>query len=326
MTYTRRAALFAGSALLAAGTPLANAQSDWPNKPIRLVVPFPPGGSIDPLARMLTQRLTETKGWKFVIENRAGASGSIGTAMVAKAAPDGYTFGMVFDTHTVNPSLIASMPFDTQKDLVPVMAIGTSPMVLSTHASRPLQNIDQFLAAARRKPEALNFGTTGNGTLAHLTMKQLERHYGFTVLHVPYKGGAPLLTDAVSGTLDTFMTTIGAQAPHIAQGKMRPLAITGDKRVKQLPDVPTFAEKGYAGFSAKSWWGIVAPAGTPAEIVTSMNREIKAILTDPAQSSQLEERMIMEIWGSTPQEMRTFVGSEIERWKRVIAEHNIKID
>lgn len=315
------AAFSTGLALPVQGQP-----TDWPNKPIRLVVPFPPGGSIDPLARVLTQRISETKGWKFVIDNRAGASGSIGTAMVAKAPADGYTFGMVFDTHTANPSLIQSMPFDTQKDLAPVMVIGTSPMVLSAHPSRPIQNIDQFLAAARSKPNSVTFGTTGNGTLAHLAMKQLERHYGFSTLHVPYKGGAPLLTDAMAGTLDTFMTTIGAQAPHIATGKMRPLAITGDKRLRQFPNVPTFAEAGYPGYSAKSWWGMVAPAGISTEIINAMNRELANVLKDRTIGPKIEEMMVMEIWGSSPQEMGNFVSSEIDRWKKVIADHNIKVD
>ncbi len=311
---------------LACALPVASQTGDWPGRPIKFMVPFPPGGTIDPLARLIAQRLTQDRGWTVVVENRAGASGSVGTGIAAKAPADGYTFVLVFDTHAVNPSLIPSLPFDTQKDLDPVMVIGTSAMVLSTHESRPFRTIDDVLSAVRSKPDSVIYGTIGNGSLAHLTMKQLEPLGHFSVTHVPYKGGGPLLLDAVAGRLDTFMTSIAAQIPHIKSGRMRPLAVTGDKRAKQLPDVPTLAEKGFPGFSSKTWWGFLAPARTPRPIVDAMHREIRRILEDPAVKAQLEEQLAMEIWASSPDEMRTFVSSEIERWAKVIKENNIKSD
>jgi tripartite-type tricarboxylate transporter receptor subunit TctC len=317
--------LFTLCALVGATSTTAQ-PADWPNKPIRFMVPFPPGGTIDPLGRLIANRLKQDKGWNVFVENRAGASGSIGTGIAAKSAPDGYTFVLVFDTHAVNPSLIPSLPFDTRKDLDAVMVIGTSAMVLSTHESRPYRSIDDLLKSFRAKPDGVTYGTIGNGSLAHLTMKQLERLGQFTVTHVPYKGGGPLLADATGGTLDSFMTSVAAQIPHIRSGRMRPLAVTGEKRAKQLPDVPTLSESGFPGYSAKTWWGLLAPAKTPRAIIDSMNREVRRILEDTAIRLQLEETLAMEIWASSPDEMRAFVDSEIERWARVVKDNNIKSD
>ncbi|MBM3345669.1 MAG: tripartite tricarboxylate transporter substrate binding protein [Betaproteobacteria bacterium] len=311
--------------MLAPMTAFAQA-SPWPNKPIRLIVPFPPGGSIDPLARTFSQYLKELRDWTIVVDNRPGASGSMGTAIAARALPDGYTFLLVFDTHAVNPSLIPTLGFDTLKDLDPVMVIGTSPMVLSTHQSRPYRNVADWLQAVRAKPEAVDFGTVGNGSLGHLSIKILEAQGGFRVVHIPYKGGAPFLADAVAGTLDSFMSSIASQMAHIESGRFRPLAVTGPRRVKQLPNVPTFAESGFPGFSVISWWGMLAPAGTPRPIIETMHREVKRVLEIPAVRGPLEDRFAMNVVAGTPQEMQAFLVEEVPRWRAVVQKYNIQQD
>ncbi len=309
------------------GVGSAHAQgADWPKQPIRIVVPFPPGGSVDPIARLLTARLTETLGWNFVVESRPGASGSVGTAVTAKAPPDGYNFVFVFDTHAVNPTLIKPMTFDTRKDLEPVMVIGTSSMVFSCHESRPWKNFGEVVAALKGKPESINFGSIGNGSLAHLTMMLLQAQGGFKILHVPYKGGAPMLQDAVSGQIDTGFSTVAHQMPQIRTGKLRPLVVTGDKRAAQMPDVPSLAEAGFPGFSAKAWWGVLGPAGTPKPIVERFNAELRKVLAEPAIRTRLADQLGIEIWASSPEEMRTFVESEIDRWGKVVKDNDIKAD
>ncbi|MBL8675078.1 MAG: tripartite tricarboxylate transporter substrate binding protein [Rhodospirillales bacterium] len=325
---TRRAALGAAGATLAAALSRgAHAQgADWPKQPIKFVVPFPPGGSVDPLARLVAQRLTETHGWNIVIDNRAGASGSVGTAIVAKAPPDGHSFVFVFDTHGVNPTLIPGMPFDTQKDLDPVSVVSTSSMVFSTHESRPYKSFADVVAAVKAKPDSVSFGSIGNGSLAHLTMMLLQKQGGFRILHVPYKGGAPMLQDAVAGQIDTAFSTVAHQMPQIRNGKLRPLVVTGDKRAPQLPDVPSLAEVGFPGFSAKAWWGVLAPAGTPKPIIERMNAELRRILGEPAVKQRLADQLGMDIWASSPEEMRAFVAAEIDRWGKVVRENGIKAD
>lgn len=281
---------------------------------------------MDPMARLFAQRLKEAPGWNIITDSRPGASGTIGTGIAAKSPPDGYTFVIVFDTHAVNPSFIASMPFDTKKDLDPVMIIGTSPMVISTHPDRPFRTVDELFAAVRTRPNSITYGTTGNGSLAHLTMKQLERQGKFSMVHVPYKGGGPLMTDAIGGVLDTFITTLSTQIPHIKAGRIRPLVVTGDTRTQQLPEVPSLAEKGFPGFSARAWWGILAPAQTPRPIIDSMNREMRRVLEEPAVRTQLEDQLAIKIWASTPEEMRIFVEAEMARWGEVVKENNLRAE
>ena len=329
MSHPSRRRLIGGliAAPAAWGVGSAHAQAaDWPKQPIRIVVPFPPGGSVDPIARLLTARLTETLGWNFVVESRPGASGSVGTAVTAKAAPDGYNFVFVFDTHAVNPSLIKPMIFDTRKDLDPVMVIGTSSMVFSCHESRPWKSFGDVVAAVKAKPESVNFGSIGNGSLAHLTMMLLQARGGFNILHVPYKGGAPMLQDVVAGQIDTGFSTVAHQMPQIKTGKLRPLVVTGDKRAAQLPDVPSLAEAGFAGFSAKAWWGVLGPAGTPKPIVERFNAELRKVLAEPAVKARLADQLGIDIWASSPDEMRTFVEGEIERWGKVVKDNDIKAD
>ena len=200
----------------------------WPTKPVRFIVPFPPGGSVDPLARLMGARLSSALGQQFIVDNRSGGSGSIGTGLAAKAPPDGYTFVFVFDTHAVNPSLIPNLPFDTQKDLAPVMLIGTAPMAVVTHPARPYQNFGDLIKAAKAKPAALSYGTIGAGSLGHLTMTLLEQAGGFKLVHVPYKGGGPMTVDVMGGQIDLGIASVAVLTQHVRAGKLRAIAVTGD--------------------------------------------------------------------------------------------------
>ena len=313
------AALVAHAALL--GT-AAQAQT-WPSQTLRIVAPFPPGGTVDQFARLLQPHLQLALGQSIIIENRAGASGSIGSAVVAKAPPDGNTWLFVFDTHGVNPSLIPNLPFDTLKDLAPVMLIGKGAMVVTAHATTPYKTYAELLQAARAKPASVSYGTIGSGSLAHLAMTQLGNQLKVEWTHVPYKGGGPLATDGVAGHVPITMATYALWAPHLASGRLRALAVTSPKRMAQLPDVPTIAESGVPGFDAEAWWGVLAPAGTPAAIVSRMNAELAKALRIPA----VQERMVqmgVVVSASTADELGRFVAGEVNRWAAVVRDNKIK--
>jgi tripartite-type tricarboxylate transporter receptor subunit TctC len=298
----------------------------WPTKAVTFVSPFPPGGSVDPIARLLAAKLTEALGQQFIVENRVGASGSIGTGYVAKSAPDGYTFVFVFDTHAVNPSLLPKMTFDTLKDLAPVMLIGTAPMALATAPGKPYQTFADFVAAAKAKPDTVSFGSIGSGSLGHLTMTLVQDAGKFKIIHIPYKGGGPMVTDVLGGQIDSGIGSVAVMSAHIKSGKMRPLAVTGETRSAAMPEVPTLAEQGYKGFSALAWWGIFAPAGTPQPIIDKLNAEVAKILRSPDTNKQLTETMGMDIQASSPAALQKWTESEVQRWAKVIKDNNIKPD
>ena len=326
-TTLRRLAV-AGLALFAALAPLtAPAQSvNWPTKPVKFVVPFPPGGTVDPIARLLAVRLTESMGQQFIVENKPGASGSIGTAFVAKSAPDGYTFVFVFDTHAVNPTLIPGMQFDTVKDLAPVMLIGTAPMAIATHPAKPYKTFADVIAAAKAKPDTISYGTIGNGSLGHLTMTLVQQAGGFKIIHVPYKGGGPMTQDALGGQVDLAVGSVAVLAPHVRGGKLRAVAVTGDKRSNSMPDVPSLSEQGFPGFSALAWWGVFAPTGTPKPILDKFHAELVKALEKPDLRKTLTEQLGMDLVVSTPDGLQKFVVGEIDRWGKVVRENNIRAD
>jgi len=305
--------------------PTSFAQS-WPTKAVTFVSPFPPGGSVDPIARLIAAKLTDALGQQFIVENRVGASGSIGTGYVAKSAPDGYTFVFVFDTHAVNPSLLPKMTFDTLKDLAPVMLIGTAPMALATAPGKPYKTFADFVAAAKAKPDTVSYGSIGSGSLGHLTMMLVQEAGNFKVIHIPYKGGGPMVTDVLGGQIDSGIGSVAVMSAHIKSGKMRPLAVTGETRSAAMPEVPTLAEQGYKGFSALAWWGIFAPAGTPQPIIDKLNAEVAKVLRSPDTSKQLTETMGMDIKASSPADLQKWTESELQRWAKVIKENNIKPD
>ena len=312
-------ALFA-AVLAIAGA--AHAQS-WPSQPIRVIVPFPPGGTTDQIARLLQPHLQKSLGVSVVIDNRGGASGAIGSGVAAKAPPDGNTFLLVFDTHGVNPSLIPNMPFDTLKDLAPIMLIGKSPMVITAHPSFPYKTFAEVLRLARQKPGVVTYGTIGSGSLAHLAVTLITSQTKTDLTHIPYKGGGPLVVNAMGGHVPVAIASLSLLSPSIQAGKLRAIAITSPKRHPQYPDVPTVSEQGLPGFDAEAWWGLLAPANTPAPILSRMHGEFTKALKIPAVQQHLDQQALVVV-ASTPDEFGRFVAAEVERWARVVRESRIK--
>ena len=297
----------------------------WPTKPVRIIAPFPPGGTTDQISRLLGAEMAKNTGQQFIVENRAGASGSIGTAAAAKSAPDGYTFVMVFDTHAVNPALIENMPFDTQKDLAPVMLIGTAPMVVTAHPTNPHKSFNDMMTEAKAKPGTVAFGSIGSGSLGHLAFAQLGNRAGTEFNHIPYKGGGPLVTDAVGGQVPLSIATTVLFKPHMDTKRLIPLAVTGQARVASLPGIPTIAELGFPGFAAFSWWAVLAPAGTPPALIARMHEEMTKAIRAP----QVQEKLAaqgMEIVASSPEQLATFVKVEMDKWAKVVKDNKIKPD
>ena len=303
---------------------LAFAQA-WPTRqPIRLVAVFPPGGSVDQVARIIAQPLSQQLGQTVIVENRGGASGTIGTAAVVQAPADGYTFAVVFDTFGVNPSLTPSMPFDSKKDLTPMVVVGTSPMVLATHAGSGYKTFAEVVAAAKAKKN-VSFGTIGNGSLGHLAMALLGKDANVEWTHIPYKGGGPLMSDAVAGHVPLSIASIFVTKPHIDSGRMRPLAVTTSKRSPDLPNVPTIAENGYAGFEAPAWWAFLASSKTPPEIIKRMNEELNKVLKNPEVAKKLDAQGI-DIMGGSPEQARSFIEKQMVIWAKVVKDNDIKAD
>ncbi|HSQ05765.1 MAG TPA: tripartite tricarboxylate transporter substrate binding protein [Burkholderiales bacterium] len=305
----------------------AGAQApDWPNRPVRFVVPFPPGGTVDPLARLLSSRLTPALGQQFIVDNRPGGSGSIGAGIAAKAPPDGYTYLFVFDTHAVNPFLIPNLPYDTAKDLAPVMLVGTSPMAIVTNNAKPYKTFADVIRAAKAKPGTVTYGTVGAGSLGHLTMTLLEQAGGFKLIHVPYKGGGPMTVDVLGGQVDLGIGSVALLAPQVRGGKMRAIAVTGDKRTNVMPETPALAEQAFPGFSALAWWGIFAPAGTQKAALDKFHGELVKALNLPEVRKQLTEQMGMDLVVSDPATLQRFLLAQMERWGKVVREHNIRAE
>jgi tripartite-type tricarboxylate transporter receptor subunit TctC len=332
MTFRPWARLAAAALALAVFPFAAGAQATstgsgqaWPTRqPIKLVAVFPPGGSVDQVARILAVPLTQQLGQSVIVDNKGGASGSIGTAAVASAPADGYTFAVVFDTHGVNPSLIPGLPYDTRKDLVPLVLVGTSAMVLATNANSEYKSFADVVAAAKAN-KAVNYGSIGSGSLGHLAMALLGKSGGLAWQHVPYKGGGPLMNDAVAGHIPLTIGSVFVTKPHIDSKRLRPLAVTTSKRTPELPDVPTVAESGYPGFNAPAWWAVLAPAKTPPEIVRRMNEELNKALKSPTVAAHLAGQGITVIGGST-ETARAFIDKQIDTWSVVVRENNIKAD
>lgn len=307
-----------------AGHASAQAQT-WPSKPVRFIVPFPPGGTVDPLARLTGVRLTAALGQQFIVDNRPGGSGSIGAALAAKSAPDGYTFLFVFDTHAVNPSLI-KLPFDTVKDLAPVMLVATAPMAFVTHPGKPYKTFPDFIKAAKAQPDTVTYGSVGSGSLGHLTVTLLQQSGAFKAVHVPFKGGGPMTLAILGGQVDLGIGTVALLAANVASGKMRAIAVTGDKRSNAMPDVPALAEQGFPGFSALAWWGVFAPGGTPKAIVDRFHGEMTKALALPDVRKQLVDQFGMDMQVSSPEALQKFLVAEIGRWEKVVKQHNIRAD
>jgi tripartite-type tricarboxylate transporter receptor subunit TctC len=310
--------------VFSAAVSCAAAQS-WPDKPVRFIVPFPPGGSVDPLARLLGAKLGDSLKQQFIVENRPGASGSIGTAAAAKSPPDGYTFVFVFDTHAVNPSLIPNMQFET-KDMAPVMLVGTAPMAIATHPNKPFKDFRDVIEAAKAKPDSISIGSIGNGSLGHLTMILVQQAAGIKLVHVPYKGGGPMTQDAIGGQVDLAIGSVAVITPHVRSNRLRAVSVTGDRRSHAMPDVPALAEQGFPGFSALAWWGIFAPGGTPRPIIDRFHAELTKALKLPDVNKTLTETLGMDVVAASPEATQQFLLKEMERWGKVVKDNNVKQD
>ena len=305
--------------------PLSSGAQEWPTKVVKFVSPYPPGGSVDPLARILAAKLTESLKQQFIVENRTGASGIIGTDYVAKSAPDGYTFVFIFDTHSVHQALNPSLPFDPVKDFAPVMIVGTAPMAITTGMMKPYRTFADVLAAAKAKPDTITIGNVGNGSLAHLTTIVLNQAAGVKLVPVPYKGGGPLSTDVMGGQVELAMASTAAQAQHVRNGKMRALVLTGDKRSPTMPDVPTLKEQGI-DVSAHAWWGILAPAGTPRPIIDKFHAELVKAIKLPDVNKTLTETLGMDVVALTPEATQKWITDQMARWGKVVKDNNIRIE
>ena len=310
-----------------AGAAMAQApDAGWPERPIRLVVPFPAGSSTDIIARIIAQKLGHRVGQQIVIENRAGASGNIGADAVAKAAPDGYTIGIATaSTHAVAASLSANLPYDPIRDFAPVSMIGSQPYVLVLYPGLPVKNLAELIALAKAKPGTLNYGSAGVASLAHLATALLASMAGVTLTHVPYKSSAQSVTDMMTGRLDMQFATIAPTLPNIQAGQLRALVTSGRTRVAALPEVPTVAESGIAGYEAALWVSFVAPPATPAAIVARLNREVNEILS----SAEGKEALVaqgMEAQPGPPDAVTERIQTDIEKWRAVVTKAGIRAE
>lgn len=312
--------VFAATAVVAA------AQQPYPNKPIRLIVPFPPGGGPDILARVIATKLQTTNGWSVVVENRPGAGGNIGVDLVAKSAPDGYNVVIGQTSNlAVNPTLYPKLPYNPLTDLAPVATVATAPLVLVVTANSPFKTLQEIVAAGKAKPGTISYGSPGNGTVAHLSAEVLQRTAGMKLQHIPYKGANQALTDLIGGQIDLYMSSIPTALGQIKTGKLRPIAVTSSKRVGDLPSVPTVSESGYKGFEAVTWFGLLVPAGTPAPIIQKLNAATNVAL----KSADVREKIAAEgaeVMGGTPEAFSALIKDEIARWAPIVKESGAKID
>ncbi len=330
MTASRRLLLALAGATLCTGafaqsTSTGSGQA-WPTKPIRLVVPFPPGGGTDKIARETSQTVAAATGWTFVIDNKPGAGGNLGVDSVAKAPADGYTIVIGQSSNlAINPTLYAKMPYDSQKDLAPIVLLANAPLVMVTGMTTPYKSLPDVVAAAKAKPGQLNFASPGNGTVAHLTSELFQKAAGVKTQHVPYKGAAQALTDVISGNVDLYMSSVPTLLGQIKQGKLRALAVTSAKRVDDLPDVPTIVESGFPGFDAVTWFGLLAPAGTPKEAIDRLSAEFNKALQNPALRKKLGDEGADPAGGS-PEHFAALIRDEIPRWGKVVKDSGAKVD
>jgi len=302
---------------------LSAAAQSWPTKPVRLIAVFPPGGSVDQVARILAHQITVQTGAQVIVENRGGASGSIGTAALAKAEPDGHTLAVVFDTHAANPSLIPNLPFDTLRDLTPIMLVGTGAMALVTYTSQPYKSFRDVVAAAKANPGSVSYGTIGAGSIGHLAMTQLGNQLGVAFNHIPYRGGGPLMNDAIGNQVPLAIGSVFLVSPHVASGKVRAIAVTSAKPDPKLPGAEPIAAQGVPGFEAYTWWGVFAPANVPRDLQRRIYEEFAKAVSAPEVREKLSAQGI-DVLGAPPAELDAFVRKEITRWAKVIRDNNIK--
>jgi tripartite-type tricarboxylate transporter receptor subunit TctC len=312
------------AAAMAAGAAPVLAQA-WPSKPIRMIVPYTPGGYTDQMARGIGEPLGRALGQTVIFENKPGANSILGADIVAKAAPDGYTLATVIAAHSGNATLYPKLPFDVLKDFAVVSLTSVSPVILVVNNEFPAKTVGEFLAYAKANPGKINYGSSGTGAAAHLTMEYLMNLQGLKMQHVPYKGTAPALTDLIGGQIGVMFDTPASMMPHVRAGKIRALGVTSEKRVGGAMDVPTFIESGVPGFVSGTWSMVLAPAGTPPDIVNKLSGEIAKITRSPAFREKYESQGIIPV-GNTPEEATAFLRAEVAKWGKVIRDANVKVD
>ena len=300
--------------------------ADYPSKPIKIVVTFPPGGSADAIIRILSTRLNDKMGQPLVIDNRPGAGGNIGLSVVAKAAPDGYVLGVgAAGGLTANSSLYPQMPFDVAKDFQPITMLAAIPFVLVGHPSVPADNMQQLIAYAKSQPGKVSIGHGGNGTAMHLSTALFTQMTDLKMIEVPYRGSGPAAMDTLSGQIQLSITDLAAALPHIKAGKLKAFAVTSPKRLNNLPEVPTLSESGLTGYDSTGWFGLVAPAGTPAAIIQRLHTEFTAALNDEAIKTQMRQSG-MEPVATSMEGLDAYIKSETQKWAKVIRQANIKLN
>lgn len=324
MNFSLRRSLFALS-LLSLGYAASAAAQGYPVKPIRIIVPYAPGGSTDVVFRILAPRLTEILGQQVLVENRPGAASTIGLDLVAKSPADGYTVGIANIAYGANPTLYKKMPFDSEKDLVPVSLVSIVTMVLSVHPSVPARSVKQLIALAKAKPGSLTYGSAGNGSANHLATARFTHMTGTNMVHVPYKGGGPAVVSIVGGETAVLFATIPSAIQHFKTGRLIPLGVSRAKRDSSLPDIPTVAEAGVPGYDAVEWNGAMVPAGTPPAVINRLNQALVKALAIP----EVKERITSigaEVVGNSPEEFGAFLKKELATWSKVVKEVGMKID
>jgi tripartite-type tricarboxylate transporter receptor subunit TctC len=325
MSVLHRRSLVASLGAVALAAPvIVKAQGDWPKGPIKIIVPFPPGGSTDPVARIIQAKLIETTGWNIIVDNKPGGTGAVGSAVAAKSAPDGQTWMITFDSHILNPAFASNLPYK-DSDLFNVMEIGRTPQAIAAHPDRPYKTFADAVADARKRPGKVSMGVLG-ASQALVLMTLIKKENDVDINLIPYKGGGPLNQDILAGVTDIAIGSTASLSPHIRANKVRPIAVTGEQRTPTLPDTSTLIEQGIKGFPAYAWWGVYAPTGTPRPIVDKMHAEIAKAVRSPDVTQKFVEQFNMEILTSSPEDFAAYQKSEQERWFKVIKDNDIKGD
>ena len=322
LNHLAHAALITAAVL---ATPATHAQQQWPDRPIRFVVPYPPGGGTDVIARIVQERFQRELGQPIIIENRGGAAGSLGTDVVAKAASDGYTVLFTLSSHTINPSIYPKLPFNTVKDFEPVGTVASLPQILVANLQLPVANVAELIALAKAKPDSLSFASVGNGSPGHLAGELFKLRTGTKMTHIPYRGGGPAVTDVMGGQVPLLWVSIPAAAQFVKTGKLKALAVSTKKRSAAFPDVPTMQEAGVADFEVDSWYAMFVPAKTPKAIIDKLNAALNTIVREP----NIRDKLLAqgsEGVGGTPQALGKIVDVELVKWAKLAKDANIRAD
>jgi tripartite-type tricarboxylate transporter receptor subunit TctC len=325
MTPLNRRSLIVGTAAATLGAPaIVRAQTDWPKGAIKIIVPFPPGGSTDPVARIIQAKMIETTGWNIIVDNKPGGTGVVGAAVAAKSPPDGQTWMLTFDSHILNPAFAPNLPYK-DSELFNVMQIGRTPQAIAMHPDRPYKTFADAVADAKKRPGKVSMGVLA-ASQALVLMTLINKENNVDINLIPYKGGGPLNQDLLAGVTDIGIGSLTSFSPHFRANKVRPIAVTGEQRTPALPETPTLIEQGIKGFPSYSWWGVYAPAGTPRPIVDRMHAEIAKAVRSPDVTKKFVEQFNMEILTTSPEEFAAYQKAEQDRWFKVIKDNGIKGD